>query len=105
MRKESAYCSNNVDDIFNQLKEMCFNSAEEDVKFHVKELESENNKLKESEDSLKSEVKKLREKVKSLESENHMNSLSGNLFTEYREKLENIPYEETENYVKKLLRA
>lgn len=105
MRKESAYCSNNVDDILNQLKEICFNSAEEDVKLYVKELENENNKLKESEDSLKSEVKKLRERVKSLESENHVNSLIGNLFTTYKEKLENIPYEEGEKAILNLCKS
>ena len=104
-RKESSYCSNNVDDIFNQLKEMCFNSAEEDVKLYVKELENENNKLRESEDSLKSEVMKLNERVKLLESEKHINSLSGNLFTNYKKKIEDIPYEEGEKEVLKLCKS
>ena len=104
-RKESDHCSNNVDDIFNQLKEMCFNSAEEHVKLYIKDIENENIKLKESENSLKSEVIKLNERVKLLESEKHINSLSGNLFTTYKKKIDDIPYEEGEKEVLKLCKS
>lgn len=104
-KQKSTSWNNNVDDMFKQLKEMCFNSAEEDVKLYIKQLEIENKKLRKSEDSLKSEVIKLNEKVKCLETENHINSLSGKLFMKYKETVDDILYEEGEKAVLKLCKS